>query len=136
VSLDGGASRDADGDSLTYSWALLSSPSGSTASLTSTTSVATSFVADLAGMYVAQLIVNDGKANSPAATLVISVIDPNKPPVVHAGPPDSVQALATYTLQGTVTDDGYPPGAPISRLGHRYPSHWRPKRYSKIQRTL
>ena len=73
TSLDGSASSDANGDALSYAWSLSSTPSGSTATLSSGTSAQPSFTPDVAGTYTASLIVNDGKLSSPAATVSITV---------------------------------------------------------------
>jgi hypothetical protein len=64
VQLDGSASSDSDGDTLTYHWSLLAIPLGSVAALSDPNSVRPSFVADLPGSYVARLIVNDGSVDS------------------------------------------------------------------------
>jgi hypothetical protein len=72
VTLTGAGSTDANGDTLTYLWALTTSPTGSTASLSSTTVVSPTFVANVAGIYVASLIVNDGKVSSTVATVAIT----------------------------------------------------------------
>lgn len=61
VTLDGSASRDADGDELTYHWSLTYKPESSNAVLDDNTAVTPTFIPDLDGPYVAQLIVNDGK---------------------------------------------------------------------------
>ena len=73
VSLDGNASSDANGDALSYAWTLSSTPTGSAAALSSSTAAKPSFTPDVAGTYVASLIVNDGKANSSAATVTVTV---------------------------------------------------------------
>jgi hypothetical protein len=72
VTLDGSASSDPNGDPLTYSWTLTSTPLGSTSALTGATSVAPTFTADLPGTYIASLVVNDGALNSTAATVTIT----------------------------------------------------------------
>ena len=60
VILDGSASTDADGDPLTYSWALTTVPSGSAATVNNNDQAMASFIPDVAGTYVATLTVNDG----------------------------------------------------------------------------
>jgi len=76
VTLDGSASSDADGDLITYSWAFTSKPNGSGASLSSATAAKPTFTPDVAGAYVLNLVVNDGKVNSAAATVTITAAYP------------------------------------------------------------
>lgn len=73
VTLDGSASTDANGDTLTYQWSLTTKPALSTATLAAATTVAPSFTADLAGFYVATLTVNDGKGGSHVSRVLIKV---------------------------------------------------------------
>jgi hypothetical protein len=73
VTLDGSASSDADGHPLTFSWSLISRPTGSLAALTGATTPMPSFVPDVAGDYVAQLIVNDGFVDSAPDTVRVTV---------------------------------------------------------------
>jgi RHS repeat-associated protein len=111
VQLDGSASSDADHDPLTYRWSLLVVPPGSGAVLSDPSVVNPTFVADVAGNYVAQLIVNDGKVDSAPATVMIVVANPNQPPVVNAGPNQAITLPTNVvTLNGSVTDDGLPSG--------------------------
>ena len=71
VTVNGTASTDANGDTLTYRWSL-TRPTGSAATLAAATNATTTFVADVAGTYVATLIVNDGKLDSEPVVLVIT----------------------------------------------------------------
>ena len=64
VQLNGAASSDVDGDLLSYHWSLIGLPSGSLAALNNPGAVNPTFTVDTPGTYVAQLIVNDGKADS------------------------------------------------------------------------
>ena len=74
VTLNGGASSDANGDPLTYSWTLTSKPAGSGATLVSATSVTPTFTADVAGSYVATLVVNDGQEDSDPSTVTVPAV--------------------------------------------------------------
>jgi hypothetical protein len=74
VSLDGSKSRDANGDPLTYRWSILTAPSGSRAAIANPTAPIASFVPDLAGTFIAQLIVNDGLVDSLPATVEVEAV--------------------------------------------------------------
>jgi len=50
---------DVDGDALTYEWKFVSKPTGSSATLTTTTTKQASFTADKAGEYVVQFVAKD-----------------------------------------------------------------------------
>jgi hypothetical protein len=76
VNLDGSASSDADGDGLSYAWAFISKPAGSTATLDNSQVVNPSFTADIEGSYVISLVVNDGLENSSSDTVQVEVIQP------------------------------------------------------------
>jgi hypothetical protein len=83
VTLDGSASTDVDGNALGYVWALTSRPAGSAAAVSDPTAVTPTFVLDRAGVYVAQLIVNDGTVSSAADTVTVTTL--NSAPVANAG---------------------------------------------------
>lgn len=61
VQLDGSGSKDADNDPLTYQWSFTSVPQPSAATLSDPKIVNPTFVPDLPGLYVVQLIVSDGR---------------------------------------------------------------------------
>ena len=103
VTLNGSASTDVDGDPLTYQWSLITVPSGSTATLSNPTLVDPVFTADKSGIYVAQLIVSDGKVNSAPATVTITT-GTVQAPVANAGPNQTVKHGTLVTLSGSGTD--------------------------------
>ncbi len=78
-----GSGTDLDGDPLTYSWTILSRPEGSSAALSNPTIADPTFLPDMKGEYVFQLIVNDGQDDSVADTVKLVVY--NNAPTVEAG---------------------------------------------------
>ena len=103
VQLNGAASTDVDGDTLTYKWTLLTRPANSTASLSNAAVVNPTFTADRQGAYVVQLIVNDGKIDSAPATVTITTNAPQGP-TANAGPNQTVVHGTTVTLTGSGSD--------------------------------
>ena len=57
--LDGSGSTDPESDPLTYSWTITSAPAGSTATLSGEGTAFPTFVPDLEGVYVVELVVSD-----------------------------------------------------------------------------
>ena len=84
VTLDGSNSTDANGDSLNYAWSL-TKPVGSKAQIAVPSNSKDVFVVDVAGVYTASLIVNDGKLFSDADTVTILVSAPAVQPVADTG---------------------------------------------------
>jgi len=83
VQLDASKSNDLDNDPLTFLWTLASKPANSNAALSDTSDPNPTFVTDLPGKYVVQLIVSDGKQDSDRYTLIVKT--ENTKPVAHAG---------------------------------------------------
>lgn len=81
VTLDGSASIDPDGDQLTYKWSLASKPDQSAAAINGTSAIHPTFVEDCPGTYIAQLIVNDGEADSAADMVTIITTAINRSPI-------------------------------------------------------
>lgn len=110
VELDGSASADPEGAPLRYQWSITSRPAGSSvdnASLVGATTANPSFVPDVAGSYVASLVVNDGQIASAASSVNVSAVGPDALGIViDAAQPVSgtVQfSLTAATAGATVT---------------------------------
>jgi uncharacterized Zn-binding protein involved in type VI secretion len=112
VTLDASSSIDVDGDLLAFRWALIAKPAGSLAMLDDATSLKPSFQVDLAGTYVAQLIVDDGQEPSRPDTVVIST--DNLRPMAEAGDPQTVAIGQVVSLDAGTSVD--PNGDPLSFL--------------------
>src|SRR5207342_1707183 len=81
-----------------------SRPTGSQATLSNATVVNPTFVADVLGTYVVQLIVNDGTIDSLADTVTIAA--GNTRPVANAGPDQRVLFVGqTVQLDGRGSSD-------------------------------
>ena len=74
VNLNGSASSDANGDTLTFGWSLTSAPAGSASGLTDVGQAIAKLVPDLPGAYMVTLVVNDGFLNSEPATATVTAI--------------------------------------------------------------
>lgn len=103
AALNGSASTDVDGDILSYSWSFTSVPAGSAATLINPSAVAPTFVPDVTGRYVLQLVVHDGRTLSQPDTVAVST--ENTPPVADAGPDQAVVAGQAVLLEGTASFD-------------------------------
>jgi hypothetical protein len=104
VALDASRSTDANGDSIRYTWTLITKPQGSTAALGDASSAKPTFVADVPGTYVASVVASDGKLDSAAATVTITVAVPTAP-VAKAGATEDVVAGSTVTLDASASTD-------------------------------
>ena len=102
VTLNGSDSTDANSDTLTYAWTLTTKPSNSSTSLSDATSSNPYFTPDVAGTYVASLIVSDGKLNSTSSTVTVTAANSNVAPVANAGAAQNVVAGSVVTLNGAI----------------------------------
>lgn len=111
VHLNGSGSSDDNTATnlLVPSWTLSGRPQGSQATLLGGTTMTPSFVPDVAGNYLVQLIVTDqdGLSSQPSQVL----IGENPPPIVNAGPDKLVRVNQVVDLQGTAND---PDGDPLT----------------------
>ncbi|MCA8956541.1 MAG: hypothetical protein KDC87_10740 [Planctomycetes bacterium] len=110
VSLDGTASRDPEGGTLTYHWVQTGGPA---VVLDDPLSAAPSFVAPNlpAGATVTfELTVDDG-ANASADTVQIQIDAVDSAPTVRVGPSQNAESGDTVTLSASATD---PEGSPLT----------------------
>ena len=114
VQLDGSNSRDADGDALSFSWSFLSLPENSAAELAGADTPTASFTADAEGLFVVQLVVNDGQVDSAPDTTTVEVSVPpvaNQPPEITSAAPTSATVGQAYAYTVTAID---PDGDPLA----------------------
>lgn len=105
VNLDGSASLDADGDTLTYQWEITSKPATSSATLSDSDVEKPTFIADVDGTYTVDLIVNDGTVDSDVDTVTIIAATINSKPVANAGKDQNVKTASTVMLGGSASTD-------------------------------
>ncbi|WDE02828.1 LysM peptidoglycan-binding domain-containing protein [Thalassomonas viridans] len=99
LKIDSAITSDPGNEALTYFWTL-DRPDGSCAELDSPRALTPSFTPDIAGIYTAQLIVNDGKANSiPARAAWVVKPVPIREPIAHQG-----QDQYLYTGESVLLD--------------------------------
>jgi hypothetical protein len=102
VALDGTASVDAEGDTLSYRWTLVSKPGGSTAAVADATSATAAVVPDVEGSYTLRLIVNDGALDSAPAEVTFMAVNQRVARTPYAAP----SGLTITVTESTVTDNG------------------------------
>lgn len=103
VQLNGYSSFDVDGDPMTYEWTIISKPSNSNATLNGPNTPAPTFVADVQGTYIAQLVVRDPWLASDAKTITVSFT--NAKPVADAGAGQSMVMGSPVFLNGVGSTD-------------------------------
>jgi hypothetical protein len=75
ITLNGSASSDPNGDALLYRWSILNQPPGSQAGLQGANTISPEFIANIPGIYIPQLIVNDGLLDSEPDTVTITAVN-------------------------------------------------------------
>lgn len=108
VIVDGRNSSDADLDTLTYAWSLLT-PSGSSATLSNATLSTPEFTADVTGDYTATLVVNDGTENSlPDSVTVTALFSGTNEPEIVSVPvtTGSITTAYVYDVNAVDIDSG------------------------------
>ncbi|MBI5192271.1 MAG: tandem-95 repeat protein, partial [Nitrospirae bacterium] len=119
VTLNGSASTDPNGDSISYIWTQIG---GTAVTLSSSTAVMPTFTAPAvttATILTFQLIVNDGTINSTASTVTVTVNNVNQPPVLNTIGAKSVNegGNLNFTISGSDPD-----GDPITYSATGLPS--------------
>ena len=113
--LDGTFSFDVDDDPLTYLWSLISKPDGSVATIINAVAATAQVITDLPGMYIAQLIVNDGTVDSDPDTATVTATATNEAPTAVASANATVvEPGTTVQLDGSASSD--PEGTDLSYL--------------------
>jgi len=85
VTLDGNRSFTSSADALSFRWSFSSRPAASNAELQNAAAANPSFVADVSGTYVAQLVVSAGSITSQRAVQLVAATVPPEPGVFHDG---------------------------------------------------
>jgi len=102
-----GSGRANFGGALTYLWSFSSIPDNSSATLSNPVTKKPTFIADVQGTYIVDLVVNNGNADSLVSqvTITVSTTPQNTAPVANAGPDRDVNTLTTVTLDGSASTD-------------------------------
>ncbi|ROO27569.1 hypothetical protein SAJA_09115 [Salinisphaera japonica YTM-1] len=105
VTLDGSTSSDANDDMLSYDWHVVSMPPASETALVNAAMAQAAFTPDVDGVYVFELVVNDGELDSQADRVQITAATPNSAPTADAGNDRQVVTGERVNLDGTASQD-------------------------------
>jgi lysophospholipase L1-like esterase len=113
IELNGSESYDPDNDSIvSYKWAIISEPDGSTAEIENDSAIITAITPDTEGQYRIGLTVNDGIYNSVICIKTINVKESNVAPVADGGGDRYISTKMFIDLDGSNSSDG--DGDPLS----------------------
>lgn len=104
IMLDGSASYDPDGDPLVWSWAILSAPGSSTATLINEDRSNPQLYLDREGVWELELTVSDGVVSAQDTVQVVAE-SANGAPVANAGTDQVVYTGTLVKLDGTMSTD-------------------------------
>ncbi|HEV8427371.1 MAG TPA: RHS repeat-associated core domain-containing protein [Pyrinomonadaceae bacterium] len=99
------------GSTVTRTWSVVNGPGAVTFADVHDLSTVVTFAAP--GDYTLRLTANDTEFTV-SDDVVITVHPENQPPVVNAGPDQTVRLPAAVTLNGSATDDGWPFGSTLT----------------------
>jgi len=106
LQLDGSASYDLQGRPLSYIWSLVEVPEASMASaLTDSDSAAPSLEVDAKGIYVFNLVVDNGLAQSDSDAIVVTATSDDSAPVANAGEDATAEDCTNLQLSGSASAD-------------------------------
>ena len=108
VSLDGSASYDPQGRALSYAWALVDRPANSAlteASISNPTAANASFLPDVKGVYIANLVVHNGLVGSLPDATVVTVYGDNDAPIANAGEDIASEDCTAVSLDASRSSD-------------------------------
>ena len=103
------------GAGVTCAWSVTRAPAGARVSFEPPRKPSTRVLFSMLGTYVLRLTASDGVLSSyDELTVAVVPEPPNKAPAVSAGPDRSATIARATALNGSVSDDGRPSGAPLT----------------------
>ena len=101
------------GSTLTTTWTRVSGPG--TVTFANAASPVTTAQFSIEGTYVLRLTASDSRFTV-SDECTVTVLPANTPPIVNAGPDQTLTFLQAATLNGTATDDGLPVGSVVESI--------------------
>ena len=106
ISLDGSSSYDPEGRSLSYAWTVVQKPTDSSLTdLADGTSAATSFSPDARGVFIFNLVVNNGLTDSTPDSVIVTATGDDSAPVSSAGEDQASSDCTHIQLDGSASVD-------------------------------